>query len=91
MYSYVPCRTGNEASKGFARPVLDVKAFDVFVNGMFKEYISRNVKITKDVTDVILKNVWDKLRSDIHAQGYEEGVMIQYQVKSGVYPAIVIP
>lgn len=81
MYSFVPCKIGDDGKKGFER----VKLYDSdFERIGKKEIITNNqcqgVNITESNIDDNL-NIWKELRKIIEKQGFKEAVRLNYTEK----------
>lgn len=78
MYSFVPCKIGDDGKKGFERVRLYDSDFERFGK---KKIITNNqcqgVNITESNIDDNL-NIWKELRKIIEKQGFEEAVRLNY-------------
>lgn len=73
MYSFVPCKIGDDGKKGFERVKLSDEEFSFITNNQ-----CQGVNITESNIDDNL-NIWKKLRKIIDEQGFKEAVRLDYK------------
>lgn len=97
MYSFVPCRTGEEAANGFERPVLRDRDFASIGAKIIADRMTQSFRIVP-INGFTIKNVWDGLVSLLDKRGYRQGVMIEYDrfntyssLKSSISKKVFVP
>lgn len=72
MYSFVPCKIGDDGKKGFERVKLSDEEFSFITNNQ-----CQGVNITESNIDDNL-NIWKELCEIIKSQGFEKAVRLNY-------------